>query len=129
MVKILLIDDDEAIRLVFKTTLEKAGFTVTDASTGKEGIEKAKTDQPNLILLDQIMPDIAGNDVLKQLKSDQSTTSIKVVLLSNFGQNELIKEALERGALDYLLKYQIEPQDLVNKVQGFLAEAKTENKT
>lgn len=115
--KILLIDDDEAIMTVFSTVLTKDGNAVVTANNGQTGLEKAKTEKPDLILLDQVLPDIQGNEVLKTLKQDLDTKDVPVAILSNFGQNELIQEAINSGASDYILKYQIEPQDLINKVK------------
>lgn len=122
--KILLVDDDQDIATVFTTALTSAGFTVDVAPDGKTALEKAKT-KPDFILLDQILPDIGGNEILKQLKNDESTKSIPVAMLSNFGQNELVDEAMKLGALEYILKYQIEPADLVAKIKALTA-GKTE---
>lgn len=126
MAKVLIVDDDQALLTVFTTALQKAGFEVLTALTGTEGIEKAKAEKPNLILLDQVLPDINGNEILKKLKEDPQTQSLKIAMLSNFGQNELIEQAIQAGALDYILKYQIEPEDLVNKVNGLLKEQEKE---
>jgi len=115
--KILLIDDDEAILTLFSTVLQKNNHQVITASNGQAGLEKAKNEKPDLILLDQVLPDIQGNEVLKTLKEDLDTKEIPVAILSNFGQNELIQEAINTGASDYILKYQIEPQDLINKIK------------
>lgn len=115
--KILLIDDDEAILTLFATVLQKDNHMVITASNGQSGLEKAKNEKPELILLDQVLPDIQGNEVLKTLKEDLNTKEIPVAILSNFGQNELIQEAINSGASDYILKYQIEAQDLINKVK------------
>ncbi len=115
--KILLIDDDEAIMTVFSSVLAKDGHAVVTADNGQSGLEKAKSEKPDLILLDQVLPDIQGNEVLKTLKQDLDTKDVPVAILSNFGQNELIQEAINSGASDYILKYQIEPQDLINKVK------------
>lgn len=120
--KVLLIDDDEAIKVVFTTAMTKAGFQVVTAADGKGGLEKAKTEKPDFILLDQILPDMKGNEVLATLKQDLDTKPIPVALLSNFGQNELIQEAISQGAVDYILKYQVDPNDLVKKIQDLLAE-------
>jgi DNA-binding response OmpR family regulator len=118
--KILLIDDDEALLTIFGTALQKAGFETVSATDGAAGIEKAKTDTFDLILVDQILPDMRGNDIVKALKSEEKTKNTRLMILSNFGQNELIEEAMSFGATDYILKYQIEPDDLVKKVQEVL---------
>lgn len=123
--KILLVDDDTALITVFQTNLQKAGYEVVAAYDGKSGLEHAKADKPNLVLLDQVLPDIQGNEVLKTLKADPETKDIPVALLSNFSQKELMEEAINLGALDYILKYQIEPEDLVTKVKGLLQENST----
>lgn len=118
--KILLVDDDEALITVFSTALEKAGYAVITANSGQNGINKAKSEKPDLILLDQVLPDIKGNDALKTLKADADTQAIPVAILSNFGQNELVRDAMNQGATEYILKYQVESTDLVNKVKGLL---------
>jgi DNA-binding response OmpR family regulator len=126
--KILLIDDDEALAMIFGTALKKAGYTVSSATTGKNGLEMAKAEQPEFVLLDQILPDMKGNDVLVSLKEDLDTAHIPVAMLSNYGQTELVQDAINHGAVDYILKYQVEPQDLVVKVQELMKEAEA-NKT
>lgn len=120
MLKVLLIDDDEAVITVFSIALQKDGFQTITAGEGKAGLEKAKTEKPDLILLDQVLPDIPGNEVLKQLKSDESTKNIPVIILSNFSQEELVKQALDEGALDYVFKYQVATSDVVEKVEEAL---------
>ena len=122
--KILLIDDDQAILTVFSTVLKRQGYDVITASDGQSGIDKAKTDKPDMIFLDQVLPDIQGNDVLKMLKEDLETKEIPVAMLSNFGQNELIQKAINAGAVDYILKYQIEPDDLDTKIKELTKVAK-----
>jgi DNA-binding response OmpR family regulator len=118
--KILIVDDDENLGAVFETVMQKNGLDTIFALNGQSGIDKAKSEKPDLVLLDQVLPDISGNEVLKTLKMDSSTQSIPILMLSNFSQEELVKEAIENGAMDYIFKYQVEPQDLVNKVKQVL---------
>lgn len=118
--KILLIDDDEATATIFATALKKEGFEAEHATSGADGLAKAKNDLPNLILLDQVLPDIQGNEVLKQLKTNEKTKDIPVILLSNFNQEQLIKEAINAGAVDYVAKYQVDTGDVVKKVKEVL---------
>jgi DNA-binding response OmpR family regulator len=118
--KVLLVDDDESLSSVFEAAFEKEGFKTVYASNGKSGLSKAKTEKPDLILLDQVLPDISGNEILKTLKSEDETKKIPVLILSNFSQEALVKEALNNGAKDYVFKYQVEPQDLVNKIKSTL---------
>ena len=118
--KILLIDDDEALTTIFTAALTKEGFQVVAVGTGQEGIDKATTEAPNLILLDQVLPDFSGNDILKQLKLDEKTKNIPVIILSNFSQEELVKEAINQGAVDYVFKYQVEIKDVIEKIKRTL---------
>lgn len=118
--KVLIVDDDENISAVFETALQKSGLETFFALNGKSGLDKARSEKPDLILLDQVLPDISGNEVLKTLKMDSQTQNIPVLILSNFSQEELVKEAINNGAMDYIFKYQVEPQDLVNKVKQAL---------
>jgi len=120
MPKVLLVDDDEALIEVFSTALKQDGFETVTAPDGKTGIEKAKTENPDLVLLDQVLPDISGNEVLKQLKADEQTKNIPVIILSNFSQEELVKEAINEGAFDYVFKYQAATSDVVEKVKEAL---------
>ena len=128
MAKILLVDDDSAIATVFSMALTQGGFQVITINEGSHVLEKAKEEKPDFILLDQILPDMKGNDILKQLKADSLTKPIPVAMLSNFGQQELIEEAIKEGSVDYILKYQIEAQDLVKKVQSLLEDSNMEKK-
>jgi len=118
--KVLLIDDDEDLVNIFSSALQKAEFETTFALMGQEGLTKAKTEKPDIILLDQVLPDMSGNDILKTLKQDEATKLIPVILLSNFSQEELVKGAIDEGAIDYLFKYQVEPRDVVNKIKTAL---------
>lgn len=118
--KVLIVDDDENISAVFEIALQKSGLETLFSLNGRDGLAKAKSEKPDLILLDQVLPDISGNEVLKTLKMDAKTQTIPVIILSNFSQEELVKEAINNGAIDYIFKYQVEPQDLVSKVKQAL---------
>lgn len=118
--KILLIDDDEDLVNIFSAALNSEGLETAYELTGQQGLSKAKELHPDLILLDQVLPDIAGNDVLKTLKADALTKNIPVIILSNFSQEELVRGAIESGAIDYLFKYQVEPRDVVSKIKEVL---------
>lgn len=117
--RVLIVDDDAALLTVYQTALSSEGYDVITAPDGQTGLNRAKVDKPDLILLDQVLPDIQGNEVLKTLKQDDETHDIPVAMLSNFGQHELIQEAINSGALDYILKYQVEPKDVIAKIKEF----------
>lgn len=118
--RVLIIDDDEDLTAIFTSALTNEGFEALSETTGEEGLERAKNDKPDIILLDQVLPDISGNDVLKTLKAKDETKNIPVILLSNFSQEELVKGAIDEGAVDYLFKYQVEPKDVVVKIKQAL---------
>ncbi|OGH23328.1 MAG: hypothetical protein A2958_00165 [Candidatus Levybacteria bacterium RIFCSPLOWO2_01_FULL_38_13] len=118
--KILIVDDDESLTQVLSTAFTKEGFTTIVSKTGRDGLNKAKEENPNLILLDQVLPDISGNQILKELKIDEQTKTIPVMMVSNFSQEDLVNQAINDGATDYIFKYQADIEDIVNKVKGAL---------
>src|SRR3989344_4306651 len=118
--KILIVDDDESLTQVLSTAFTKEGFTTIVSKTGRDGLNKAKEENPNLILLDQVLPDISGNQILKELKIDEQTKTIPVMMVSNFRQEDLVNQAINDGATDYIFKYQADIEDIVNKVKGAL---------
>ena len=122
MKNILLVDDEKETSSVFQTGLTSGGYNVILAENGQQAIDLAKSQKFDLILLDQMMPDISGNEVLKSLKGDEATKQVPVAMLSNFGHDELIKEALNSGAVDYILKYQVAPADLIAKIKRIIGE-------
>lgn len=121
--KILLVDDEADTATVFETVLKQAGYDVVVANNGASAVSTAKSGGFSLILMDQMMPDMSGNDALQQIKADPALASIPVAMLSNFSHDQLVTEALGRGANDYILKYQVSHADLVKKVKEMLGDA------
>ena len=120
--KVLIVDDDQLTAATWAMGLKSAGIDVITASNGQDGINQTKSQKPDMVLLDQIMPDMLGNAVLSTLKADPETANIPVMLISNYNENQMMKEAIEKGAVDYILKYQIETKDLVEKVKVLLTD-------
>ncbi|MBA3724067.1 MAG: response regulator [Candidatus Levybacteria bacterium] len=120
--KVLIVDDDQLTAATWAMGLKSAGIDVITASNGQDGINQTKSQKPDMVLLDQIMPDMLGNAVLSALKADPETANIPVMLISNYNENQMMKEAIEKGAVDYILKYQIETKDLVEKVKALLTD-------
>ncbi|OGH37844.1 MAG: hypothetical protein A3B44_01225 [Candidatus Levybacteria bacterium RIFCSPLOWO2_01_FULL_38_21] len=118
--KILVVDDDDSLSSVIATALEQEGFATLVSKTGKDAVNKAKSDLPDLVLLDQVLPDISGNEVLKELKSDDQTRNIPVIMITNFSQEEFVSQAINEGATDYIFKYKVEVEDIVNKIKSAL---------
>lgn len=122
--KVLIIDDDQAMVSIWEMALKSEGIEIVTASTGRQGIDLVRSQHPNLVLLDQIIPDMLGNDVLTALKDDPETAPIPVMVISNYNEDKMMKDAIQKGAVDYVLKYQIETQDLVSKVKNLISAVK-----
>ena len=119
--KVLLVEDDRFLRKAAEATLRQGGFTVLLAADGEEALRVARADGPDLILLDVIMPKIQGFEVLTALKADPSTAPIPVIMLSNLGQEEDLRRAMDGGAAGYLVKANVSLQSLVRQVKETLA--------
>lgn len=118
--KILMIEDDPFTRKIYRNKLTLAGFEVDEAINGEEGLNKVRAEKPDLILLDIILPRKSGLDVLIELKGNDKTKDIPVIILSVLGQVQDIKKGLTLGAEDYLVKSEITISGVVTKVQEYL---------
>lgn len=118
--KILIVEDDEAIAKLYQTELQLKGFSVQTAPDGQSGYDLTINENFDLILLDIMMPVLNGIDTLKKLRENDKTKSVPVLMLTNFGQESLVKEAFNVGATDYVLKYQITPSELTERVYTLL---------
>ncbi len=116
---ILIIEDDLFIKELYERQLKKAGFVVETAEDGSEGLLKSSQRQWSLILLDIMLPEVNGLDVLRTLKTKPETKNIPVILLTNLGQDSLIKEAFDLGAEAYLIKSAYTPKQVVEEVEEF----------
>ena len=99
--KILFIEDDEGFYNLFSAALTMKGYEVVHVAEGSHAFEKVQEEQPDLVLLDIIMPGMSGLDVLKELKEAEDTKNTKVIMLTNFGTDDNINRAMELGADDY----------------------------
>ena len=117
--KILLIEDEFYILDLYRMILERAGFEVFLAENGEKGLKLAQN-LPNLILLDIMLPKMNGIILLKKLKEADLTKNIPVMILTNLGQEEIIKTAFDSGASGYFLKVRLNPEELVKKINLFL---------
>lgn len=120
MAKILLADDDPAIRQLYGVEFKNKGYEVLEAVDGEDGLIKAKKDKPDIIILDVMMPKMDGIMTLKKIKEDPEMKKIPVLMLTNFGQENLIQEAFNFGLTDYILKYKITPAELTSKIADLL---------
>lgn len=115
MINILLIEDDKNLIQLYRTELELLGATVKVASDGKEGHNLAKEMKPDLILMDVILPEKIGLSILKELKKEDDTKDIPVIIISNYDQGENPRKALELGAEAFLSKQQYTPQEIAKE--------------
>jgi CheY-like chemotaxis protein len=120
--RILLIEDDKVLRRACEAALKKKGFIVLTAADGEEGIRKARSERPNLILLDMLMPKLSGIETLVELKKDEVSRSIPVVILSNSSVGADVQKAKALGAIDYLVKASLSLQELGDRVLSYLEE-------
>lgn len=116
--KILLAEDDYAISRVYAGGLTHAGFEVSVAVNGIEALEKIRIDQPDLVLLDLMMPIKNGFEVLEEIRKDDALKDIPVIILSNLGQESDIARSKELGITDYLVKSDTSMKHLIEKVKS-----------
>ena len=121
--RILIVEDDQFLRDLLKTKLEKENFEVTTAIDGPGGLEKIKNVQPDIMLLDIILPGIDGFEVLKRVRTDSDVKLAKtpIILLSNLGQEADIEKGKALGADNYLIKSNFTIDEIIEKVRAILA--------
>lgn len=118
--KILLVEDDQTISWLYKTKLEVDGYIVVTADNGVDAIKLAKQEKPDLVLLDVIIPQLDGFTVLEELKKDETTKNAPVIMLTNLGTDEDREKGKSLGAVDYLVKANMTPQEVSEAVKKFL---------
>ena len=117
--KILLVDDEIQLADMVKMRLEANNYDVITASGGIEGLEKAEKDDPDLILLDILMPGMDGYQTLEKLKENSETKSIPVIMLTAKGQADDLTRSVSLGAIDYVVK-PFSPVKLLEKIKRAL---------
>ncbi|MGH2691497.1 MAG: response regulator [Actinomycetota bacterium] len=122
MKKLLIADDEEGVRTLVRMTLESGTFEILEAGNGLEALEMAREHRPELMLLDVMMPELSGFEVCRALKSDDSTTGIRIVMLTARTQESDHAEAADAGADGYLTK-PFSPLVLLRKVDETFAES------
>ncbi len=118
--KILIVEDEEILLTALSEELKQEGFQVAGAKDGVEGVEKAVSEKPDLILLDLVMPRLDGIGALKEMKANPEIQAIPVVILTNLSDYDKISDALSLGAMDYLVKANYRLEELVNKIKTVL---------
>ncbi len=118
--KILLVEDEDFIRELYVRQLTKAGFQVKYAVDGTSGLETLKTEKFDLLLLDIMLPGMNGLQLLREYKTQNPNSTMITILLTNLGQEAVIKEGFELGAQAYLIKASYTPDQVVNEVKNAL---------
>jgi DNA-binding response OmpR family regulator len=119
-IKILLIEDDPFLLSMYSSKFVMENFNIVCADDGLKGIEMAKQEKPDIILLDIMLPKLNGFEVLKKIKADEITKNIPVILLTNLNQKDEHEQGLALGAADYLIKAHYLPSEVVEKIKKIL---------
>ncbi len=127
MKKILIVEDDPMLAEIYQKKFKKnPNFKVIHASSGTEAQEKAKQEKPDLMLLDLVLPEMDGFDVLKAIRKDPSLDSIKIIPFSNLSQEDNQKKLEDLGANGFISKAEHTPQQLIDEVEKIFKESENE---
>lgn len=118
--KILIVEDDKFVAELYEHQFTKQGFVVKVVGDGEAALYSVGAEKFSLVLLDIMIPKIDGLEVLKKMKANPAIKDIPVVILSNLGQEELIKQALQTGAKAYIVKSLYTPMQVVAEVRSII---------
>jgi DNA-binding response OmpR family regulator len=119
--QILLIEDEDFLRRIFKMRLVADGYHVTDVGSAEKALDWLKESAPDLIILDLYLPQMNGFEFLKLLKANPARANTPVLILSGLGQEADIRKGLELGAQEFVVKTNVSPLELLNKIRHLLA--------
>ncbi len=121
--RVLCIEDEQFIGELYKRSLEKAGYSADIVADGKVGLERALSDEYDIILLDIMVPQLLGIDILHQVRAEKPNLKAKIIITTNLEQDEKSRAAIEQEADGYLIKAEITPRQLVE----FLSQLSSNN--
>lgn len=121
MSKVLLIEDDPLLINIYTTKLKQTGFEVVVVDKGERAFQAVLEEMPDVVLLDIVMPQVDGWEILKSIKERAETKNIQVIILSNLGQKEEIEKGLELGATRYLIKAHYTPSEIVEEINNVIS--------
>ena len=124
-IHVLLIEDDPAIADMYRVQLEFDGFRVTVATTGEIGYTNVVSTSPDIVLLDLLLPDRSGLEIMADIK-DKHTSHPPVVILSNYGEPSMMDRGISLGALEYLVKSRVTPASVSQSIRGWIEKARRE---
>ena len=121
MTKVAIVEDDQAISQMYRIKFETEGYQVETASNGKLGLELTEKMRPDIILLDLMMPEMNGDEMLKQLRKTDWGKDIKVIVLTNVGEQEAPEGLSELGVRRFIVKAEMTPRQVAEMVKAELA--------
>jgi DNA-binding response OmpR family regulator len=127
MKKILVVDDEEDILTFLELVLGEKGYSVVTAASGPEALTRAQLEKPDLVLLDVMMPQMDGWEVLKLLRVDDATAKIPVAMLSARTEAKDRVQGLQEGAIDYICK-PFSLQELLSKIEGVFTQVEAQRR-
>jgi DNA-binding response OmpR family regulator len=117
---IVLVEDDIALTEMYSLKFSEAGYNLKTASDGASGLEMIFSEKPSIILLDIMMPKMDGFAVLTELKKNDTTKNIPVLMLTNLGQKTDMEKSKELGANDYIVKASMTPSQVLEKIKNLI---------
>jgi CheY-like chemotaxis protein len=117
---VLLVEDNDFIRNMYQLKLAKSNIEVIEAVDGAMALQKISEHKPDVVLLDLMMPNVGGIEVLRELKSRGITPDLPVIVLTNVMDQATIEEAKQLGARDYIVKTDLTPSQVLEKISPFL---------
>jgi twitching motility two-component system response regulator PilH len=117
--RVLVVDDSPTEIHIFKKILEKQGYQILVAKDGQEGVDIAKQELPDIIVMDVVMPVLNGFQATRQIKNNESTANIPVIMVTTKGQQTDKNWGMRQGATEYLVK-PVAPADLINKIRALI---------
>lgn len=127
--RVLLVEDEEFIRDLFKRQLDLSGFTTDAFGSGQDGLAALTKNAYDLVLLDIMLPDVNGLQILQNIRQNPATKNLVVVLLTNLGQDSVIKQGFELGADGYLVKAAYTPDQIVQEVKNIMQKKQAQSQT
>ena len=117
---VLIVEDDAFLRKLLTDKFKNEGYSVESAEDGREALGKLEKNAPSIVLLDLLMPEVDGFQVLQAIRAKQSTKRLPVVVLSNLGEQEHVARAKALGADDYLIKAHLFLDEIVERVEDII---------
>ena len=124
---ILIVEDDRFLERMYSSKLEREGMNVLNASNGEEALALMRQNIPDVVLLDIIMPKMDGLQVLKEMRASERLKNVSVILLTNLGEAENVRQARALGANDYLIKAHFLPSEVIEVIRKYIPSIKSTN--